>query len=349
MKPLAPRAMVLLGVLLVLALAAGLATPAVAAPAAAPGTQSAQRILIESPPAGAQVGSPMTITGSLAQLPVSASLSYVVLASDGRQIGGGSFPIPGTAGQPAFFIASLTFAEPLDGDTITLQLYDIDGAGNAAATVTLPLVTAPVPQQIFIDSPPAGLQVGNPVVVTGRTVRFPPSGVLGYAIYDAGGAQVGGGVFPVGGTPLTGGSFAASLGFVYPPLGGPLRIDLYDQDPVTFSFLATTTLRTVTVALVQQLTIDTPVFGTQVGTPLTITGRATIFPAGGALQYQIFDGAGVPLGTGSFPVEAVAANAARFTASISFTPPAAPGPVRIRVVDPNTGAASPFAELRWGS
>jgi hypothetical protein len=344
MKPFAPRALALLGVLLALALAV---VPAAAAPAA---QQGAQRILIESPPAGTQVGSPVVITGSLAQLPASASLSYVVLASDGRQIGGGSFPIPGTPGQPAYFIASLTFDEPLDGDSITLQVLDIDPAsGGVLAVVTLPLVTAPVPQRIVIDTPPAGTQVGNPVVVTGRTVRFPPSGVLGYAIYDAGGAQVGGGVFPVEGSPLVGGSFAASLPFVYPTLGGPLRIDLYDQDPATLAFLATASFQTVTAALVQQLTVETPVFGTQIGTPVTITGRATIFPAEGALQYEIFDGRGVSLGAGSFPVEAAAANAARFTASISFTPPAAPGPVRIRVVDPATGVASPFAELVWGS
>lgn len=348
MRPFATRALVLLGVLIALALAAGAAVPA--AQAAQTEQPGAQRILIESPPAGTQVGSPMVITGSLAQLPASASLSYLVLASDGRQIGGGSFPIPGTPGQPAYFIAVLAFQEPRDGDAITLQLADVDPAtGGVAAVVALPLVTAPVSQQIVVDTPPAGAQVGNPVVVTGRTVRFPPSGVLGYAIYDAGGSQVGGGVFPVEGSPLTGGSFAASLGFAYPRLGGPLRIDLYDQDPVTFHVLATATLQTITAALLQELTIETPHFGTQVGTPMVITGRATLFPANGALQYEIFDGQGVPLGTGSFPVEAVPAGAARFTASISFTPPAAPGPVRVRVLEPATGVASPFAELRWGS
>lgn len=343
------RAPAILGVLLILALAAVAAIPAAAqsTPQAA-----AQTITIESPAAGTQVGSPVVITGSLARLPASASLSYIVLASDGRQLGGGSFPIPGSPGQQAFFIASLTFQEPLDGDSITLQLADIDPAtGAIVATVTLPLVTAPVPQRIIVETPPSGTQVGNPVVLTGRTVRFPPSGVLGYAIYDSGGAQVGGGVFPVAGGPLEGGRFAASLGFAYPPLGGRLRIDLYDQDPFTLAFLATATLETATAALVQQITIDTPPFGTQVGSPVVLTGRATRYPASGALQYRIMDGQGVELGSGSFPVEAAAAGSARFTAALTFRPPAAPGPVRAQVFEVGADGrvtSSPFAEMRWG-
>lgn len=351
MTPRSARAPALLGMLLAVALsiAAGAAIPA-----AAQGTPpaAAQTITIESPAAGTQVGSPMVVTGSLARLPASASLSYLVLAGDGRQIGGGSIPIPGSPGQPAFFIASLTFQEPLDGGAITLQLADVDPAtGAVVATVTLPLVTAPVPQQIIVETPPAGTQVGNPVVVTGRTVRFPPAGVLGYAIYDSGGAQVGGGVFPVAGGPLEGGRFTASLGFAYPPLGGRLRIDLYDQDPFSLEFLATTTLETAAAALVQQIVIDTPPFGTQVGSPVVLTGRATRFPTGGTLQYLIVDGQGAVLGSGSFPVEAAAAGSARFTASLSFRPPAAPGPVRAQVFEVGPDGritASPYAEMRWG-
>jgi hypothetical protein len=348
MTPLPPRALAALAAILALALAA------VAAPTAARGTAqaAAQSILIESPAPGTQVGSPLVVTGSVSRLPASASLSYAVLASDGRLLGSGAFAVPGNPGEPAYFIASLTFQEPPDGDGVTLQLIDPGpDPGSAAAVVTLPLVTAPLPQRILVDTPPAGAQVGNPVVLTGRTVRFPAAGVLGYAIYDASGAQVGGGVFPVAGSPADGGSFAASLSFLYPELGGPLRVDLYDQDPVTGAFPATATVVLQTVALVQQIVVETPQFGTQVGSPVVITGRAARFPAGGVLQYRITDAAGALLAAGALPVNAAPGQSARFVAELSFQPPAAPGPVRAQVFELDGAGrpvASAFADMRWG-
>jgi hypothetical protein len=317
-----------------------------AAPAAAQGTPPAhQQITFESPPPGAQVGSPLTITGSLARLPAGASLAYTIFAGDGRALGAGSFPVPGAPGQPALFIASLTFSEPLEGDSITLQLVDPDPAAGASAS--LQLVTAPLPQQIRIDTPPAGTIVGNPVVVTGRTVRFPAAGSLGYAIYNSGGVQVGGGVFPVSGSPQTGGSFAASLGFSYPELGGPLRIDLYDQDPFTFGFVATARLDAYTRALRQQVTIETPGPGTQIGSPVTITGRAARFPAGGLLQYRISAG-GAILGQGAFPAQGAPGDAARFNASLVFQPPAGAGPLRAEIFEAGQAGGAAI-ELRWGA
>jgi hypothetical protein len=331
---------------LALLIALALSTAGAAAPAAAQGAPpAAQQIVIESPPPGTQVGSPMTITGNLARLPAGASLLYNVIASDGRVIGSGSFAVPGAPGQPALFMASLSFSEPLEGDSITLQLVDPDPA--AGTSITLPLVTAPLPQRILIDTPPGGTIVGNPLVVTGRTVRFPAAGTLGYAIYNSGGVQVGGGVFPVGGSPQTGGSFAASLGFIYPELGGPLRIDLYDQDPFTFGFVATARLDVHTRALRQQVTIETPGPGAQVGSPVTITGRAARFPAGGVLQYRITAAGGAILGQGAFPVQAAPGDAARFVASLSFQPPPAPGLLRAEIFE--VGQPGAAVELRWGA
>jgi hypothetical protein len=331
---------------LALLVALALLLIAAAAPAAAQGTPpSNQQIAFESPPPGAQVGSPLTVSGSLARLPASASLSYTIFASDGTAIGAGSFPVPGNPGQPALFIASLTFSEPLEGGSIALQLVDPDPAAGASAT--LQLVTAPLPQQIRIDTPPAGTIVGNPVVVTGRTVRFPAAGTLGYAIYNSGGVQVGGGVFPVSGSPQTGGSFAASLGFVYPELGGPLRIDLYDQDPFSFGFVATARLDASTRALRQQVTIETPGPGTQIGSPVTLTGRAARFPAGGLLQYRIRAGEAI-LGQGAFPVQGAPGDAARFNASLAFQPAAGSGPLLAEIFEAGQAGGAAI-ELRWGA
>lgn len=334
----------------------GLALMAVSAlllavPAAAQGTP-AQRIVIETPAPGTQVGSPMTVTGNLARLPAGARLIYNVRSSDGRDLGGGSFPVPGDPGQPALFVASLVFAEPLDGDAITLQLIDQDpSTGALLAIASVSLVTAPIPQRIVIESPPAGALVGNPVVVTGRTARYPVAGVLGYAIYDSVGTQVGGGVFPVTGSPQEGGRFAASLGFLYPANGGPLRIDLYDQDPITGAFPATATLSARTLPLSQQLAITSPAFGTQVGSPVVITGRAALFPPAGVLQFRITDAGGAVLGAGSFVVPGAPGDGTDFVASLSFQPPAAPGLIRATVFDVDARgivSASASVDMRWG-
>jgi hypothetical protein len=321
-----------------------------AAPALAQGAQPvSQRITIESPAPGTQVGSPLTVTGSLATLPSNAQLFYIVQAGDGRVLGSGSFPIPGSPGQPAFFIASLSFAEPLEGGGVTLQLMEQDAAtGGLVAVANLPLVTAPVPQRIIIESPGSEAQVGNPVVVTGRTVRYPASGVLGYAIYNGGGVQVGGGVFGVSGSPLEGGRFAASLPFVYPELGGLLRIDLYDQDPLNGIFHATARVETRTLALRQQVTIETPSFGTRVGSPVVITGFTARYPAAGLLQFRLSDSRGTTLVEGSFPVQPASGGTSRFVTSITFPAPAAPGTIRAEIFEPGQ-AGGAFVDLTWGT
>jgi hypothetical protein len=328
----------------------GLGAPHAAAQGLGPGGE--QRITIESPAPGTQVGSPVVVTGSVAHLPAGASLLYTVLASDGRALGTGSFPLPGNPGEPASFIASLTFVEPPEGDAISLQLADQDPAtGSLLAVASLPLTVAPAPQRIVIETPDAGMLVGNPVVLTGRTVRFPAAGALGYAIYSSTGAQVGGGIFPVSGSRQEGGRFSASLGFFYPEQGGPLRIDLYDQDPLTGTFPATASLQARTVALRQQVIIETPALGTQVGSPVVITGRTARYPVGGSLQYRISDGRGVVLAVGRFAVAGNLSDSARFVASISFTPPVFSGPLRAEIFEVDERGmvtTNGVIDLRWG-
>jgi hypothetical protein len=119
---------------------------------------------------------------------------------------------------------------------------------------------------------------------------------------------------------------------------------------VTGAFPATATLQTRTVALEQQIVIETPQFGTQVGSPVVLTGRAARFPDAGLLQYQIVDGQGVSLGAGTIPVQGSPGGDARFNASLSFQPPAAPGPLRAFVFETDAAGrqTAAVAELRWG-
>ena len=320
--------------------------------AAAQGTAPTQRITIESPASGTQVGSPVVVTGRVAYRPAAGILLYTILASDGRTLGTGSFALPGGPGEPTAFVASLTFTEPPEGDTISLQLADQNPTtGSLSAVVALSLTVVPVPPRIIIETPAAGVLVGNPVVVTGRTTRFPATGVLGYAIYNNTGTQVGGSVFPVTGNAQTEGRFNASLSFFYPEQGGLLRIDLYAQDAATGAFLATASLQVRTTALRQQVTIETPAPGTQVGSPVVLTGRVARYPVGGMLHYRLSDSKGSILGTGDFPVVGSVGDAARFVASFSFTPPTATGPLQAEIFELDERGnvtANGLLTLRWG-
>lgn len=312
-----------------------------------------QAIRISSPAPDTVVTSPLEITGELGRLPSEARLIYRILASDGRQLGQGNFPVPGNPGRPALYRAALPFEASPEGDRIQVQLFDQNQAtGEIIAQTSVTLGVAPKPQQIIIDSPGANAYVGTPVVVTGRTVRYPASGALGYAIYNSAGAQIGGGAFPVSGSLAVGGSFSASLGFGYPAQGGPLRIDLYDQDPTTGAFRATASVTLRSVPLQQQIVIESPAPGTQVGVPVVLTGRTARYPSGGVLQYRIASSLGEQLGSGSFPVQGPVGEPARFNASLSFNPPAFSGPLRAEVFETDqfgNVTASAAIDLRWAA
>jgi uncharacterized lipoprotein YbaY len=308
-------------------------------------------VSISSPAPESVVTSPVVVEGGLGRLPASARLLYRVLASDGRLLGAGDFAVPGAPGRPALFRASLPFEASPEGDRIQVQIIDQDPAtGAVLAQSSVTLGVAPQPQRIIVDSPGANAYVGTPVVITGRTVRFPAGGTLGYAVYDAAGFQVGGGVFPVAGSLAVGGSFSAALGFSYPAQGGPLRVDLYDQDPATGAFRATASLNLRTVPLQQQIVIETPPPGTRVGSPVVLTGRTARYPTGGVLQYRVIDSAGATLGAGSFPVQGPFGEPARFNASLTFSAPGRTSDLRVEILEADqfgNPVASASVSLLW--
>ncbi len=291
-----------------------------------------QAITFSSPSAGTQVGSPVTVLGNVATIPNGGRVRYRVRFSDGREIGSGTINVPGIPGRPGVFTGSLSFSPPLDGGTISVDVFEQGANGSAIAPATLNLFVAPQPQVIAIDSPPVNAYVGTPVVLTGRTARPPFNNVLGFAIYDSGGRQVGGGVFPVTNAGV-GSRFNAQLGFSYPAQGGPLRIDLYDQDPSNGAFRATASIGLRTVPTQQQIVIDTPAQGTQVGSPVTLTGRTARYPTGGRLQWRIVASNNTQLGSGSFTVQGPVGEPTRWVASMPFNAPFAGGDVRAEVFE----------------
>jgi hypothetical protein len=185
-----------------------------------------QTITIDTPAPGTQVGSPVVISGRINQYPSSGQLHYRVIDSSGREIGAGDFAVDGAPGERGSFNASLTFNEPVNGGNIRVELSD--PAINAMASIAL-TVAPPPAQAITIDTPAPGMQVGSPVVISGRINQYPSSGQLHYRVLDAVGQQLGAGSFPIDGAPGQPGSFTAKLPFSEPPNGGVIRLEVFDQ------------------------------------------------------------------------------------------------------------------------
>lgn len=222
-----------------------------------------QAINIESLIPGSASDGIVTVVGRADRLPHGAQLFYTVSASDGRLLGEGQAPVPGSEGRVAFFEVNVKFNPPPEGDNVTVVVYDKDpSSGAAIASASLPLNVAPQPQRILVDTPAADTRVGSPMTVTGRTVRLPGQGVLSYTIADSRGNLVGSGIFPVPGSRETGGSFVVTLGFAHPPLGGPLQITLYDKAD-DGSLRATATVNVIAAPLIT----PTPVVPTATPTP----------------------------------------------------------------------------------
>jgi hypothetical protein len=196
-----------------------------------------QAILIDTPPPGTQVGSPVVLTGKVNLFPSGGQLQYRVLDAAGQQIGAGSVPVGGAPGQRGSFNASLTFTEPANGGNIQVVLSD----QTVTAAISL-YVAPPPPQQIFFDTPPPGTQVGSPVVITGRTTRIPASGKLSYNVRNSAGAVIGSGQFDIVRGTGSATSFNTSLTFVEPAGGGNISVEVSDLNPANSSAVAVATI-----------------------------------------------------------------------------------------------------------
>jgi hypothetical protein len=313
-----------------------------------------QAILIDSPPPGTQVGSPMTITGRTARYPFQGNLGYRVLDASGRQLGLGTFPVAGAPGGPASFSAALNFSLPPAGGRIVVELVDQNAENNQiAASARLELNIAPQQQAIIIESPTANQQVGSPMTVTGRTVRLPAASQLTYRVRDRAGQQIGTGIFGVSGSQDGGARFNAQVFFSPPQGGGPIALELLELDPASGQVRASTVLNlsvagppatatpvpTPTITPTagptrQELTIETPRAGTLVGSPVVITGRAALFPQFRELYYVVRTPTRETLGQGSFPVAGQPGQTnVAYGASLTFGEPRQGGPIIVEIYD----------------
>lgn len=223
---------------------------------------SGQRITIETPARGTQVGSPLVITGNTTRYPFDGRLDYQVIDQGGAQLGSGTFSVVGAPGSPTRFSGEIYFALPPSGGGIRVDLLDRHAGTNliaAAASVDLFVAPPPPPTPIFdqslvIDSPPTGTLVGSPVVIIGRAARPPSDGKLSYRFFDSTGALLGEGSFPLSNPSGQPTLFNVSLSFRLPPAGGPITFELSDRAS-TGQLIAQTSLG-LQVASQSQVTIS---------------------------------------------------------------------------------------------
>jgi hypothetical protein len=184
----------------------------------------------------------VVITGRTVRYPFDGNLAYQIFDANGTQIGVGMFNVVGAPGQSATFNAQVFFNLPAGGGPIQVNVYDQNGAtGAIVATAAINLLVAPpqpTQQVITIETPPTGTLVGSPVVVTGRTARYPFEGNLGYRVRDQTGREIGLGGFRVNGAPGQPTTFVGSLMFSPPLGGGMIRVEIFDIDQSSGAILA---------------------------------------------------------------------------------------------------------------
>jgi hypothetical protein len=322
-------------------------------PPPSPGEATGQAISIDTPAPGTVVGNPVVITGQTTRPPFQGMLNFRITDQGDNQIGSGTFTVAGTADGPSSFTASLTFNEPPGGGPIRVEIFDQNpDSGTVVATAVIELMVAPqqpTTQQIIIDTPPPGTNVGNPVVITGRTARYPFQGTLGYRIVDANGNVPGSGAFNVSGQPNQPGTFNASLEFDLPPEGGPIRVELFDQNAANGQVAATAAVDLIASAArppgppPQQITILSPPPGTQVGSPMVVTGQTARFPFEGNLQYRFLDQSGNQIGTGNLTVSGQPGGPATFNSELSFTEPTNAGRITLEIFEQDAGNGAMIA------
>lgn len=301
-----------------------------------------QAITIETPAPGTPVGSPMTITGRTSLWPFQGTLAYRVVNSANQQLGVGSFPVNGSPGQPATFVGQITFAVPPGGGPLRVEVYDQNAENNVVTASATLDVRVTVPQAITIETPAPGTPIGSPVVVTGRVARYPFQGNMAYRVTGANGVQLGQGLVPVTGALDQPATFVANITFNLPPTGGPVRVELSDQDAATGTVAARASIDlnvSPPAPAQQQITIDSPPRGTPVGSPMTVVGRARVFPQGGQLAFMVRDANGAMLGGGSMPAFRQPDGSATFNAALGFSLPPNGGNITVLIGEPAPGSA----------
>lgn len=308
-------------------------------PAAPEATPPSQSITIAEPQTGAIVNDPIAVSGTLNRAPAEGSLSATLFDSQEQVVGQSELAVA----EDNSFNGFVSFSQvPAEG-MLRLDIADLNvatGVPFAVASVELEPGPAAVPQNIAIETPPPGTEVGSPVVITGQLTRTPIEGLLTYQIIDVNAnTQLGTGTFPV----ADDNSFVASIEFTLPPAGGPIRAEIFEQDPASGQRLAGAGLDLAVAGSdagdaapppdQQLISFTSPPPFTQVGSPVVVTGSTARFPFEGNLNYTITGPDGATLGSGFITVQGEPGAPGTFNASIDFNPPPDGGQITLRVFE----------------
>ncbi|MFN8483320.1 MAG: YbaY family lipoprotein [Anaerolineae bacterium] len=104
---------------------------------------SGRVIALVQPPAGATVGSPVTIVGRTSYFPFEGNLNYRVTDAAGKELGKGFFQVKTPCCDPSWFITPVTYTPPPAPAPITVEVFDVDAAtGNVAVSTSINLQSA---------------------------------------------------------------------------------------------------------------------------------------------------------------------------------------------------------------
>jgi hypothetical protein len=289
-----------------------------------------QQIFIDAPPGGQLVGSPMQLKGRTQRMPVGGQLGYQVLDSGNQVIGSDKLPVSADGKGGGTFDAPLKFNLPQNGGNLTARLFEIAADGSQLATADVGVFVQSQVQSITIDSPDPGQQVGSPMTVKGQVARRPDQGFLSYGVTNSSQQQIGAGTFPVTGEQGHPASYDGQVEFDLPFEGDTITVRIYDQDP------ANSVSRSLYVAPVpQSITITSPAPGQMVGSPMTVKGTTTRFPANGQLTYRVTQN-GQQFGFAQFAVGGTSGPGSQFDTQVSFSTPPEGGIIQLIISDPNT-------------
>jgi hypothetical protein len=302
-------------------------TPTTAAASAPVGPQA---IFIDEPPFGWLVGSPMQLKGRTQRMPIGGQINYQVLDAGGQVKGNGNVPVIADGAGGGFFDAPLTFTLPQNGGNITARLFETNPDGTLAAVSSRDMFVQSQVQSITIDSPVQGWQVGSPMTFVGRVARLPSQGFLSYVVTNSTQQQIGASTFPVTGEPGRPASFTGVLEFDLPFDGDTITARVYDQDQ---AIGASVSLYVAPVP--QSISITSPPPGQLVGSPMTLKGTTTRFPANGQLVYRVTQNGNL-LGSNSFAVGGTSGPGSQFDTQVRFSTPNDGGIIQLTVSDPNT-------------
>jgi hypothetical protein len=186
-------------------------------------------------------------------------------------------------------------------------------------TVTVtPAATQTAQPAITVDEPQPGDEVTVPLTVKGRASVF--EGTVIVAVEKADGTGTFCKTFTTASEGAPGvGSFEAQIAFPPPSEATDARVLVYSESPKDGSVQNLVTVPVVVSPDKPAIVVDSPLCGTEVTSPVTVTGTASVFEA--ALVVVVKDSSGQELARANVLASEGAPGRGTFSADLTFSLP----------------------------